>query len=56
MMQVEGKSSRRLLQEYSHLNKQCWGRHLRARVVFVARSGNVTDEVIVESIRIQRMS
>src|SRR3954452_21586124 len=30
MQRVEGISSRRLLQEYSHLNKECWGRHLRA--------------------------
>ena len=46
----------RLLQEYSHLNKQCWGRHLWARGFFVASSGNVTDEVIMEYIRTQEMS
>ena len=53
MQRVKGKSSRRLLQEYSHLNKECWGRHLWARGFFVASSGNVTDEVIMEYIRTQ---
>ena len=56
MQQVKGKSSRRLLQEYSHPNKQCWDRHLWARGSFVASSGNVTDEVIIESIRTQELT
>jgi putative transposase len=55
MQRVKGKSSRRLLQEYSHLNRACWGRHLRARGFFVASSGDVTDEVIMEYIRTQDM-
>jgi putative transposase len=55
MERVKGKSSRRLLQEYSHLDKECWGRHLWARGFFVASSGNVTDEVIMEDIRTQEM-
>jgi putative transposase len=55
MQRLKGKSSRRLLQEYSHPNKQCWGRHLWARGFFVASSGNVTDEVIMEYIRTQQM-
>jgi putative transposase len=56
MQRVKGKSSRRLLQEYSYLNKECWGRHLWARGFFVASSGNVTDEVILEYIRTQDMA
>jgi putative transposase len=56
MQRVKGKSSRRLLQESSHLNKQCWGRHLWARGFFVASSGNVTDEVIMEYIRTQELT
>jgi putative transposase len=55
MRHVEGKSSRRLLREYSHLNKECWGRHLWARGFFVASSGNVTDEVIMEYILTQEL-
>src|SRR6185312_12240896 len=53
MQRVTGKSSRRLLQEFSHLNKQCWGRHLWARGFFVATSGVVRDETIIEYIRTQ---
>src|ERR1700729_2468762 len=53
MQRVKGKSSRKLLQEVSHLNKQCWGRHLWARCFFVASSGVITDEAIIEYIRTQ---
>jgi putative transposase len=53
MQRVKGKSSRKLLQEFSHLNKQCWGRHLWARGFFVASSGVITDEAIIEYIRTQ---
>ena len=53
MRRVKGKSSRRLMKEYSHLRKLCWGRHLRARGFFVASWRNVTDEVIMEDIRTQ---
>ena len=53
MQRIKGKSSRKLLQQFSHLNKQCWGRHLWARGFFVATSGVVTDEAIIEYIRAQ---
>ena len=53
MQRVKGKSSRILLREYSHLNKACWGRHLWARGFFVASSGVITDEAILEYIRTQ---
>ena len=53
MQYVKGKSSRKLLMEFRHLNKQFWGRHIWARGYFVATSGNVTDEVIQEYIRLQ---
>ena len=33
----------------------CWGRHLWASGFFVASSGNVTDEVIMEYIRTQEL-
>jgi putative transposase len=35
------------------LSKQFWGRHLWGRGYFVATSGNVTDEVIMEYIKNQ---
>ena len=53
MQYVKGKSSRKLMMEFRHLNQQFWGRHMWARGFFVATSGNVTDEVIQEYIRLQ---
>jgi putative transposase len=53
MQYIKGKSSRKLMQEFQHIQKQYWGQHLWARGYFVASSGNVTDEVIMEYIRLQ---
>jgi putative transposase len=53
MQAIKGKTSRKLLAEFKHLQKQFWGRHLWARGYFVASSGNVTDEAIREYIRQQ---
>ena len=53
MQYIKGKSSRKLMMEFTHLRKQCWGRHLWARGYFVASSGNVTEETIREYIRHQ---
>lgn len=53
MQYIKGKSSRKLMMEFKHIQKQYWGRHLWARGYFVATSGNVTDEVIMEYIRLQ---
>ena len=53
MQYVKGKSSRKLMMEFRHLNKVFWGRHMWARGFFVATSGNVTDEVVQEYIRLQ---
>lgn len=53
MQYIKGKTSRKLLMEFRHLQKMFWGRHLWARGYFVASSGNVTDEVIMEYIRQQ---
>ena len=51
MQYIKGKTSRKLMMEFKHIQKQYWGRHLWARGYFVATSGNVTDEAIVEYIR-----
>jgi putative transposase len=56
MQRLRGKSSRKLMPEYSHLRKLCWGRHLWARGFFVASSSKVTDEVIMEYVRTQEMA
>jgi putative transposase len=53
MQYIKGKSDRKLLMEFRHLQKMYWGRHFWARGYFVASSGNVTDEVIMEYIRAQ---
>ena len=53
MQRLKGRSSRKLMQEYSHLRRLCWGRRLWARGSFVASSGDVTDAVIMEYIRTQ---
>ena len=50
---LKGKSSYKLLQENKQLSKIFWGRHLWGRGYFVATSGNVTDEVIMEYIKNQ---
>src|SRR5580692_6490587 len=43
---LKGTSSRVLLQEFAHLRKQFWGRHLWARGYFAVSSGTITDEMI----------
>lgn len=53
MQYVKGKTSRKLMMEFRQLNKAFWGRHMWARGFFVATSGNVTDEVVQEYIRLQ---
>ncbi|MGE5557323.1 MAG: IS200/IS605 family transposase, partial [Bacillota bacterium] len=50
---LKGKSSRKLLMEFKVLSKSFWGQHLWGRGYFVASSGNVTDEVIMEYIKAQ---
>jgi putative transposase len=51
MQYIKGKSSRKLMAEFKHIQKQYWGRHLWARGSFVATSGNVTDEAIADYIK-----
>jgi putative transposase len=51
---LKGKSSHKLLSEYSALKKRYWGQHLWARGYWVASSGNVTDEVWKEYIENQK--
>ena len=53
MQYIQGKTSRQLAMEFKHIQKAFWGRHIWARGYFVASSGNVTDEVIQEYIRLQ---
>lgn len=55
MQYIKGKTSRKLMMEFKHIQKMFWGRHIWARGYFVASSGNVTDDVIQEYIRLQEM-
>ena len=52
---IKGYSSRKLLLEYKELKKQYEGNHLWARGYFVATSGNITDEMIVQYIQNQEI-
>jgi len=47
------KSSYKMMMENKQLSKIFWGRHLWARGYFVATSGNVTDEIVMEYIEKQ---
>jgi len=53
MQSIKGKSSRKMLSEFKRRSKVFWGRHLWGRGYFVASSGNVTDEVIMQYIEQQ---
>jgi putative transposase len=50
---LKGKSSYKLMIEHKMLSKQFWGQHLWGRGYFVATSGNITDEVIMDYIEKQ---
>ena len=52
---LKGKTSRKLMMEYTSLSRAFWGRHIWARGYFVASSGNVTDEVIIKYIEEQNI-
>ena len=51
---LKGRSSRRLQEEFSHLQKRYWGQHLWARGYFCATVGSVTDEIVKEYIENQK--
>jgi putative transposase len=53
MQSIKGKSSRKMMSEFRSLSRQFWGRHIWGRGYFVASSGNVTDEVIMQYIELQ---
>ena len=47
---IKGKTSRKLLQEYTEIRKKFWGSHIWARGYFAVSAGKVTDELIAEYI------
>jgi len=50
---LKGISSRVLLQEFAHLRRQFWGKHLWARGYLAVTSGTITDEMIAKYIEEQ---
>ena len=50
MQYLKGRSSRLLQDEFPHLKKRYWGRHVWARGYFCATVGTVTQEQIKEYI------
>ncbi len=48
MQYLKGRSSRLMQEEFAHLKKRYWGRHLWARGYFCAMVGRVTQEQIQE--------
>ena len=53
MQYLKGISSRVLLQEFAHLRRQFWGKHLWARGYLAVTSGTITDEMIAKYIEEQ---
>ena len=53
MQAIKGKTSHHLLQDRRKLRTEFWGRYLWARGYFVCSSGQVTDEVIAQYIKLQ---
>ena len=53
VQRLKGRSSRLMLDKFTELKRQFWGRHMWARGYFVASSGNVTDEIIKQYIESQ---
>jgi putative transposase len=47
---LKGISSRMLLEEFAHLRRQFWGRHLWARGYFAVTSGTITDAMVKQYI------
>ena len=50
---VKGRSSRLIQEEFPHLRKRFWGRHLCARGYFCATIGKVTEKMIAAYIEQQ---
>jgi putative transposase len=50
---LKGVSSGILLQEFTHLRRAFWGRHLWARGYLAVSTGNLTDEMIRDYIQQQ---
>jgi putative transposase len=50
VQKLKGATSHKLFSEFAHLKQRYWGQHLWARGYFVASTGAVTDEAIMDYI------
>ena len=50
VQRLKGKTASKLLEEFAHVRKGFWGRHVGARGYFSSSSGDVTDEVVARYI------
>jgi putative transposase len=46
MRRLKGRTASKLLEDYPHVKKRFWGRHLWARGYFCATAGQMTEEMI----------
>jgi len=53
VQKLKGRTSGKLMSEFTHLKKAFWGRHVWARGYFCCSIGNITDEVIAAYIENQ---
>jgi len=51
VQRLKGISARVRLQEFAHLRKQFWGKHLWARGYLAVSSGHITDELIKSTLK-----
>jgi len=46
LQRLKGRSAHVLLDEFAHLRRAFWGRHVWARGYFCCSSGNITDDMV----------
>ena len=52
MQRIKGRSSRRIQLEFPELRKRYWGRRFWARGYVSTTSGNVTDDIITQYVKL----
>ena len=55
MQYIKGKSSRKILMEFKHLQKKYWGQHIWGRGYFAVTIGNLNEQQVQEYIENQEM-
>lgn len=55
MQHIKGKSSRKILMEFSHLKKRYWGQHIWGRGYFAVTVGNLNEKQMQEYIEHQEV-